>query len=410
MASEKSEHTSSIRATQKKERGVKTIRQIFRISRRELGILVHNPIYWFCMVLFPLAVVFFFTSMMREGLPTELPIGVVDEDNSTTTRALIRRLDGFQTSHVVSHYPNINSARQAIQRNEIYGFMYFPEHTTENLLSGRQPYISFYYSNTTLAAGALIFRDMKTVSTLGSAAVGQSTMQAKGYTDQQIRAFLQPIAIDLHPLGNPWVSYNVYLSTYLIPACILLFIFLVTTYSIGTELKFNRSKEWISMAGGRGWVAIVGKFIPQHFIFLLVMLAYLFYIFGVEEFPHPGGWGVILLLALLSVAASEGFGIFIYGILPSLRLSMSVCALWSVLSFTVAGGAFPVTAMDAPIEALSYLFPMRHYYMIYQTSILGGHPLTDCWINITALVAFAALPLLVFRRIRIAMVEYEYIP
>lgn len=389
---------------------MKTILQILRIGRREIGILVHNPIYWFCMVLFPVIIVLFFTSMMHEGLPTELPIGVVDEDNSATTRALIRRLDAFQTSHVVSHYPNINSARQAVQRNEIYGFMFFPEHTTDDLMSQRQPNISFYYSNATLAAGALIFRDMKTVSTLGSAAVGQATMQARGYTDGQIKAFLQPIAIDLHPLGNPWVSYNVYLSTYLIPACILLFIFLVTSYSIGTELKFNRSKEWLSMGGGRGWVAVVGKFIPQHVIFMAVMVGYLYYIFGVLDFPHPGGWGVILLLAFLSVFASQGFGIFIFGIAPSLRMSMSICSLWAVLSFTTAGGAFPVSAMDPPIEAVSYLFPMRHYYMIYQTSILGGHPLSDCWVNIVALTTFGALPLLVFRRIRIAMSEYEYIP
>lgn len=164
------------------------------------------------------------------------------------------------------------------------------------------------------------------------------------------------------------------------------------------------------MAGGRGGVALAGKLIPQHIIFMLVMLGYMIYIFGHLNFPHPGGWGVILLLAFLAVFSSQGFGTFIFGILPSLRMSMSVCSLWAVLSFTVAGGAFPVSAMDAPIEALSYLFPMRHYYMIYQTSILGGHPLTDCWVNIVALVAFGALPLLVYRRIRTAMVEYEYIP
>ena len=99
---------------------MKTIRQILRIFNRELSILIHNPIYWFCMVIFPVVVILFFTSMMREGLPTELPIGVVDEDNSATTRALIRRLDAFQTSHVVSHYPNINCIlRENVLKHEV---------------------------------------------------------------------------------------------------------------------------------------------------------------------------------------------------------------------------------------------------------------------------------------------------
>ena len=45
---------------------------------RELRILYKNPIFWFCMMVFPIAVMFFFTSMMEEGLPQRMPIGIVD--------------------------------------------------------------------------------------------------------------------------------------------------------------------------------------------------------------------------------------------------------------------------------------------------------------------------------------------
>ena len=190
---------------------------------------MRNPIYVFCMVVFPLAVMVFFTSMLENGQPQEMPIGVVDLDNSSTTRALIRRLDAFQTSQVVANYPSVSAARRAIQNNEIYGFIYFPEGTTERLLSGRQPKISFYYSMTSVTAGSLVFRDLKTVATLGSAAVGQATMRARGYTDNQIKTFLQPIAIDLHQIGNPTTDYNAFLSTMMVPGIMMLFIFLITT-------------------------------------------------------------------------------------------------------------------------------------------------------------------------------------
>ena len=35
-------------------------------------------------MVFPLLTIFFFTSMLDEGLPQDLPIGVVDQDNSST--------------------------------------------------------------------------------------------------------------------------------------------------------------------------------------------------------------------------------------------------------------------------------------------------------------------------------------
>ena len=79
---------------------------------RELVILRRNHIYGFVMILFPLLVIFFFTSLMDDGLPTSMPVGVVDLDNTSTTRALERRLDGFQMSHVVAHYPSVAEARE----------------------------------------------------------------------------------------------------------------------------------------------------------------------------------------------------------------------------------------------------------------------------------------------------------
>lgn len=383
---------------------------MLRIALRECGILTKNPIYFFCMIVFPLLVMFFFTSMMNEGQPLEMPVGIVDNDNSAMTRSIVRRLDAFQTSRVVGHFPNVAEARNAIQRGEIYAFLYIPEGTTDALLSSRQPKISFYYTNTMLAAGALLFRDLKTVSTLASAAVGQSTLSAKGFSAEQIRFFLQPTTIDLHPIGNPLINYNVYLSTLFIPGCLMLFIFLITAYSIGTELKFNRAKEWLAMAQGNIHVAVLGKLLPQFLVFLSMMLLFMWYIFGHLRFPHPGGLAPIIVLAVLSVMAAQAFGVFAFGLMPSLRMSMSVCSLWAVLSFSVAGSAFPVTAMDGPIEALSWLFPLRHYFMIYQTCILNGYPLSEAWPHLLALTVFIVLPLFVLRNIRRAMLEFVYIP
>ena len=48
--------------------------------------------------------------------------------------------------------------------------------------------------------------------------------------------------------------------------------------------------------------------------------------------------------------------------------------------------------------------------MVYQMTIFNGYPLIDAWLNVVALVAFAALPILVTRNIKRAMVEYVYIP
>ena len=377
---------------------------------RELLILRQNHIYRFCVVLFPILVIFFFTSMMDDGLPVNLPVGVVDLDNTTTTRALTRRLDGFQSSKVIAHYPNMTEARRAIQRNEIYGFLYIPRGTTEKLLASRQPKISYYYTYTAIAAGSMVMKDMKTISTLGSAAVGQATLRAKGATDRQIQALLQPIAIDLHQIANPWSSYNVYLSTVMVPGIIMLFILLISSYSLGTELKFNSSKKWLEMADNNIMVALLGKFLPQTLIWLAIVYGYEWYVFYHLGFPHLGSPWLLVLLGLMQVLASQGFGIFAFGLMPSLRMSMSISSLWAVLSISMAGSAFPVMGMDASLQALSWLFPLRHYWMMYQTCVFNGFPLVESWFHFAAMFGFILLPWLVVKKIKNAMLTYVYIP
>lgn len=115
-------------------------------------------------------------------------------------------------------------------------------------------------------------------------------------------------------------------------------------------------------------------------------------------------------LGILSVLAAQGFGFFAFGLFPSLRMSMSIGSLWASLSFSLMGTTFPVTGMDAPIQALTMLFPMRHYFQMYRICVLNGYPLTDAWVNILSLIVFACMPFFVLHRIKKAMLEYVYIP
>ena len=386
------------------------LRQLYHIAARECGIMWKNPIYGFCMVIFPLVIIFFFTSLMHEGVPTEMPVGVVDSDNTSTTRALIHKLDAFQTTKVVAHYENVNEAREAIQRNEIYAFLYLPKGTTSGLMNGSRPKISFYYSNVTLAAGSMLFRDLKTISTLGSASVGMKKLSAVGKTTKEIKTYLQPINIDLHMIGNPWASYNIYLSAIMIPGVLMIFVFLITPYSLGTELKFKRSRELMAIASNHTWIAIVGKLIPQFLIFSSIFFGFELYIYHYLGFPHPGGFVPIFILGLLSVLSAQAFGVVVFALMPSLRMSMSVCSLWAMIGFSTCGATYPVFAMDSMLEAAAQLFPLRHYYMIYQICILNGFPATDAWFNFMAMGIFITLPIFVIRNIKKAMLLYVYIP
>lgn len=383
---------------------------LLTLLNRQVRQMTGNHIYLFCMVILPMLCILFFADLMRGGLPTDMPAGVVDLDNTSTSRKIVRTLDAMQLTSITESYPDELAARKAMQRGDIYGFFYIPPHFNEELQSSRQPVISYYYNSGYILAGAMVYKDMKTAATLAGAAVAMTKLSALGYTERQIMANIQPITVDTRITHNPTMDYNVYLSTSIIPCCLCVFFFLITVYSIGTELKFGRARKWMGMSKGNIWLAMAGKMIPQTLVFTLIMFAYLFCLYGPLGFPYNCPVSVLLLNGVLLVLASQGFGIFMFGILPSLRMAMSLSALWAVISFSIGGFTFPVEAMDAPLQSLAYLFPMRSYYMIYQMVTLNGYDPHYAAVYYLLLLGFALLPLTVMLRIRKAMLHYVYIP
>ena len=387
-----------------------TLNRIYLLVKREFKEMGSRPLYLFCMIIAPLFCYVFFTTLMGNGLPTNMPVGMVDLDNTSTTRNIIRNLDSFQQTKIVAYYPSVTEAREAMQRGEIYAFYYIPERTTEEAISSKQPTVSFYTNNSYLIAGSLLYKDLRTMSELAGGAIGRANLYAKGATEDQAMAFLQPIVIDTHALNNPWLNYSVYLCNTILPGILMLLIFMVTIYSIGSEIKNNTAKTWMRIANNNINIALTGKLLPQTVLFFIMAAFYNVYLYGYLHFPCNSGILPMLLAALLMVVASQAFGIFLFGLLPSLRLALSAASLWGVVSFSISGFSFPVMAMNPALQALSNLFPLRHYFLIYVDQALNGYPMSYAWESYLALLIFVMLPLFVLKRLHKAILYYKYMP
>ena len=206
-------------------------------------------------------------------------------------------------------------------------------------------------------------RDMRMMSELASGAAARKVLLARGATEQQAMAFLQPIVIETHPIGNPTLNYNVYLSNTLLPGILGIFIMMMAVFAIGMEIKNGTAGEWLGKAGGNIHVALIGKLLPQTIIFLLTSALMVIWLYGYMAFPCMCGPWVMMGLLSVFVIASQCLGVFMICMLPSLRLGLSFASLWGVLSFSICGMSYPLMAMDAPLQGLALLFPLRHYFI-----------------------------------------------
>lgn len=391
------------------------MKQLFQrlkiIFRRELLIFAHRPMFLFTMIVAPVICIVFFTTLMTDGLPTKLPAGLVDEDDTHVTRIVGRILGSMEETELVARYPDFASARQAMQKGEIYGFFHIPRGLTEEAISNRQPKLSFYTNDTYFVPGTLLMKDLRYACELSGLALTRENLYARGMTERQAMGIIQPIVIETHPLNNPFLDYSVYLNNILLPGILILLIMLSTTYTIGLEWKHNTQKELYAMSGNSSTVALLGKLLPQTILFTIIFVFYDVYFYKFLLFPCNSGIFPMTLLGIVTVLAAQAFGVFLFGVfIGQMRLSMCLCSLWGILSFSLSGFTFPVPAMDGFLQVLSWLFPLRHYYLIYVNQALDGYPIAYVWPSVVALFTFMLLPCTVLWRYRAAFLKYKYIP
>lgn len=380
---------------------------ILAVIRRELSIIRRRPIYIVgTLGVLTFCAVFCFT-FFSAGLPDDLPIAVVDLDNSSLSREFARQLDATQLGKVVK-YDDFTSARKDMQNGRVTSIVVIPRDMYADVQYQRQPKIEFYLNALYFVGGALAYKDILTMLNLANGAVQREVLRMKGMGEDTIMGLIQPIEVDTHQIGNVYTNYGYYLSNILIPGFLELMVIIITIYAFGTELKYGSSRHLLSTAGGSMFTVIIGKLIFFTIFFSLIGMVLVIAMYHWMHFPMAGSiWNMFLAIVLL-VLASEGVGVFILGCLPTLRLALSIGALYSVLGFSFSGFTLPIEVMPDYIQGLAAGFPLRHYYLMYVQEVVFGSGFAGWWPQAVYMMIFLLLPLTVAVRLKRAYIKLNF--
>ena len=380
---------------------------MWAVARRELRIWLRRPVYLlgslgaitFCAI--------FFLTFFRDGLPHDLPIGIVDNDNSSLSRNFISQMDATQLGSVVQ-YSNFEEAREAMMSGKITSICVIPEGMYADVSANRRPTFTYYLNGLYFVGGALAYKDILTMINLTNGAVQRQVLRAKGVNERAIMGRIRPIDIDAHQIGNPYTNYGYYLTNLFLPGMLELIVIIILIYSLGAELKYGTSRHLVQSAGGSMLDAILGKLIVYTVLFSGIGLILIILLYHWMHFPIAGSiWNMFLAIVLL-VLSSEAIAIFIIGCLPVPRLALSIGALYSVLGFTLAGFTLPIEALPPYIQGLSVAFPLRHYYLFYVQEVIFGAGMAGWWKEIIHLMLFLFLPLCVLPRLKGAFLNQNF--
>ena len=379
---------------------------------REWRRMTSRRIYLGAAVVLPLFLIFFMATIFGDGQMRHLPIGIVDEDNTSTSRSIVRSIAAVPTFDVVAHYANDAEARAAVSRREVYGYLSIPPRFEEAVVRGTDATLCYYYHYALLAVGGEVMSAFETALIPVRMAPIVSEAIILGDTEENIETFLLPMTADDHALYNPSLDYAEYLAVPIFYIMFQILVLLVTLYAVGSDklLAFGRwplATQSLSFGSSNLAAAVVGKLLPYTLIFVAeAMLANVVF-FHWEHIPMVGDMGLFALTTVLFIVATQSVAVILYTLFPVLSLVISVVSMVGSLGATLSGLTFPLSAMSPVVQYTAKLFPVRHFTEAMQCMVYFDGGFSACWSQLAVLCLFPLVAVVLLPRLKRVMTDEQ---
>lgn len=369
------------------------------VLKREVDRIIKRPAILVAMFVIPLVVCFVLGETFKEGSPKNLPIAVLDLDNSSASRQISRMIDATPTCAVKYKVATLEEGKKLIVGGQTYALVVIPRDFTRDVYRGTHPQLVYYYNNQMILIGGIITKDITMAVQTAMAGVNVGLQMRKGIPKEIAVSRVNIIRVDEHLRSNPYLNYSYFLCLASFVNTFQILICFTAILALGSEFKEGTTKEWMEMAGGSILTAVFAKLTPYIISFMgIITLTYLIYFIGYGA-PFEGNIWFLIFGTLVFILAYQLVGVMFVSLTSNLRLSLSSGAFYTSLGFTFAGMTYPNIGMSGFAKFYSSLLPIRPYVaLLVDQTLRGFAPRYDLgyvvWMAAIAILGIVSLPLL----------------
>ena len=380
----------------------------FRVFFREIERMMNSSVYLFTVLIAPLFSFLVLRTIFTDGVPSNLPVGLVDLDNTVLSRKMGQWIDATSEATIVYRSPNLSAAQQQMELGHIQAIVLIPEGTEKEVLKASGKTIPVYINNTNILIGGYLQKGIyKALATLSGGIKLQLELK-KGRSGEQALAQVMPINMHQHVLFNPYGNYAYFLLSALFPLMIILFSMLSAIYATGIELREGTGPDWLNHAQGSVIVALAGKLLPYTLLLSINFMFMNMILFIQMGTPMLGSYLLIVLAEIVLILTYQLMGILIVSITANLRLSLSLASAYAMMALTFAGLTFPQFAMPLLARIFSMLFPFTYWTKIFISQAFRGESLIHGMLSIGALLLFILASVVLLPRLKRLLLNEKY--
>lgn len=385
------------------QKGIKAV--IVREFRR----IVSDRLYLLLMLIFSLLTMGMLWALFSVGVPRNLPVLVNDADDSHLSRRLIRMIDASATLRVVGKVDTVEEGRKQILSGIGYALVVIPRNLERDALARKAPHLICFYNNQLLLPGSLINRDLHSViQSLSDQLEEKLRIRINDMSARHTQP-VEPVRLETQVMFNPYLNYQYFLFSALLPALLQILVTITTVYALGSELKQGSAGSWFESAGKRMSTAVIGKMLPHTGVFLILGLFFNLFLYGWVGVPNKGSITMVLFGTVLLVLACQSIGLLLVTITANLRMALSGGLFYTAPALAFAGITFPIMAMPSAGKIWAGLLPLTHYLKIFVDQSIRGVPMACSLLPLGGLALFLLPgPVTAVLRLKRLMTDKKY--
>lgn len=359
--------------------------RLISLIRKEFIQIMRDPRTLAIIFVMPVAMLFLLGYAATNDV-RNIDMAVYDLDQSPASRRLIeayRQADYFRLAQVVGSEEEL---RAMIDNNTVRAGIIIPAGYGREVAGWGSAQVAFVLdgSDPTVASTALAAATL-----IGQA---QSTkLQVQRLEQRGMAAVMQP-AIDVRT--QVWYNPGLVSSYFMVPAMIGMILQYLGTMLTSTAIVRERERgtiEQLIVTPLRSHELVIGKLAP--YVILAFWDSIEVLIVGVLLFRMPINGDISLLLALtgLFMVTTLGIGLLISTVANTQQEAMLTTMFTILPSIFLSGFFFPLAAMPAWLQVLSYAIPLRYFLIIARGIVIKGVGLSAIWPEVVALIIFAVV-------------------
>ena len=286
----------------------------------------------------------------------EVPVVVVDECRSATSREFLRKTDATPDLKIISYCSDMEEARNLMHRHKAYGLIHIPLEFERTLADGRQATVNLYCD----MSGLLYYKALLSGCTMVSLDMNRNIQMERlsGLSDWEKEVQTMPIDNEYVTMFNPANGFQ----AFLIPAVLILVLQQTLVLGIcmlaGTERERRHKGELILGESYRNPITVLGG---KGLAYLLVYGFTATYVlcFVPWLFNMPQLWQLPTLVAFVVpfLLASIFFGITLSFFVKDRESCFLLFVFVSVPLIFMSGISWPTSNMPDFWRNLAMLFP-----------------------------------------------------